>query len=290
MGADLPPLRVVAGALVDADDRVLIAERPAGKALAGRWEFPGGKRHAAEAADVALRRELREELGIEVAASVPLLTVTHRYPGAPTDVEIEFWRDTAWGGAPQGLDGQRLRWCTRAELVSADILEADRAIVTALVLPHGFVRAPRDGALSERLDRPGSAGRVGWLMNTPPPDRRLIDKAAACGDLLVVLDPQHAPASGLGTAHTRLDSIVPATSRLTPAGALVHSVAEARIARAAGADYLLLSGRGLSPRDLESIAAVGLPWYLGSATQDGRVPLATGYFRCEPDDDAPPGS
>jgi mutator protein MutT len=287
VGADLPPLRVVAGALVDTDGRVLIAERPAGKSLAGRWEFPGGKRLASETAHVALLRELREELGIDVSASAPLITVTHRYPGAPNAVEIECWRVSAWHGAPQGLDGQRLRWCTRAELVGADILEADRAIVTALVLPHGFICEPRAGALGAHLDRPGDAGRIAWLVNAPEPERRLIDRAAARGDLLVVIDPQRPPASGLGSAHTRLDAIRPASSRLAPAGAFVRSIAEARIARNAGADYLLLTGPGLSPRDLESIAAVGLPWYLGSATHDGRVPLATGYFVGEPVDDAP---
>jgi mutator protein MutT len=287
VGADRPPLRVVAGALVDADDRVLIAERPAGKSLAGRWEFPGGKRLASEAAHGALLRELREELGIEVSASTPLITVTHRYAGAPHAVEIECWRVTAWHGTPRGLDGQRLRWCTRAELVGADILEADRAIVTALVLPHGFVSEPRAAGLGARLDRPGGDGRIAWLVHAPEPDRRLIDKAAARGDLLVVIDPERAPASGLGAAYTRPDSIVPATSRLTPAGAFVRSPAEARIARDAGADYLLLAGPGLSPRDLERVAAVGLPWYLGTATRDGRVPLSTGYFVCEPADHTP---
>jgi len=133
--SDVPLVHVLAGVLVDPAGRVLLAERPVGKAFAGRWEFPGGKLEAGETPHAALVRELREELGIEVLEAEPLLAVVHRYPGAPVRVLIDSWRVLSWRGTPDSLDGQRLRWCAVADLPAADILEADRPIVTALRLP-----------------------------------------------------------------------------------------------------------------------------------------------------------
>ncbi|MGH8322508.1 MAG: (deoxy)nucleoside triphosphate pyrophosphohydrolase, partial [Steroidobacteraceae bacterium] len=75
----LPPILVVAAALYHHDGRVLIAERPAGKHMAGRWEFPGGKVAAGESEAQALARELREELGIDVTASRPFMRLAHSY-------------------------------------------------------------------------------------------------------------------------------------------------------------------------------------------------------------------
>src|SRR5690606_11405069 len=73
------PIHVVAGALFDAEGRVLIAQRPAGKHMAGGWEFPGGKLEAGEPARVGLGRELREELGVEVLQAEPLVAYVHAY-------------------------------------------------------------------------------------------------------------------------------------------------------------------------------------------------------------------
>jgi 8-oxo-dGTP diphosphatase len=122
---------VVAAALVDTLGRVLIAERPAGKHMAGRWEFPGGKVAAGEGEEAALARELAEELGIEVMAARPMMRLTHRYPDR--DVELSMWLVERYRGEPRALDGQRLKWVPRVELGSEDILEADRPFVAALV-------------------------------------------------------------------------------------------------------------------------------------------------------------
>jgi len=123
-------IEVVAGALFDASGRVLIAQRPDGKALAGRWEFPGGKLDAGEAPYDGLLRELREELGIEVADARRLLRYPYRYPDRV--VWLDFWLVTQWSGAPQGLDGQALKWVAPAKLHEEDILEADAPMVAAL--------------------------------------------------------------------------------------------------------------------------------------------------------------
>jgi 8-oxo-dGTP diphosphatase len=122
---------VVAGALFDSRGRVLIAQRPAGKHMAGRWEFPGGKIHGGESEFEALRRELREELGVELEAAERMLEICHDYP--ERHVQLCMWRVIAYGGEPRTLDGQRLKWVTIAELSSEDLLEADRPIVEALV-------------------------------------------------------------------------------------------------------------------------------------------------------------
>lgn len=121
---------VVAAALYDSDGRVLIAERPAGKHMAGRWEFPGGKVDAGETEAHALARELREELGIEVTSSRPFMRLTHSYDDR--DVELSMWIVERYSGAPQGLDGQRLKWVQPARLLDEDILEADSPFVEAL--------------------------------------------------------------------------------------------------------------------------------------------------------------
>jgi 8-oxo-dGTP diphosphatase len=121
----------VAAALVDTLGRVLIAERPAGKHMAGRWEFPGGKVAPGEAEQAALARELEEELGIEVLHARPMMRLTHRYPDR--DVELSMWLVENYRGEPQPRDGQRLKWVPRTQLAGEDILEADRPFVAALV-------------------------------------------------------------------------------------------------------------------------------------------------------------
>jgi 8-oxo-dGTP diphosphatase len=123
-------LLVVAAALYDGDGRVLIAERPAGKHMAGRWEFPGGKVNVGEVEAQALARELREELGIEVTSSRPYMRLTHSYDDR--DVELSMWIVERYSGAPQCLDGQRLKWVQPERLLDEDILEADRPFVEAL--------------------------------------------------------------------------------------------------------------------------------------------------------------
>ena len=128
--AAVPPIRVVAAALFDAEHRVLIAERPAGRHMAGRWEFPGGKVSAGESDAAALARELKEELGIEMLAGRPLLESSHRYEDR--HVDLSMWVVERFSGAPRGLDGQRLKWVSPAQLDAEDILEADRPFIEAL--------------------------------------------------------------------------------------------------------------------------------------------------------------
>ena len=124
-------VHVVAGAIYDSEGRVLIAQRPPGKALAGRWEFPGGKLHDGEQPYAALVRELREELGVETHAASPLMRYPVESPGRV--IWLDMWVVAEWSGNPRGLDGQALKWVEPARLPEEDILEADQPIVEALM-------------------------------------------------------------------------------------------------------------------------------------------------------------
>jgi 8-oxo-dGTP diphosphatase len=123
-------IRVVAGALFDAAGRVLIAQRPAGRHLAGRWEFPGGKVAPGESDDAALVRELREELGVEVQRHEALMTLVHAYPDR--EVELRLHCVAEFSGEARGLDGQSLKWVPLEALHAEDLLEADQPFVVTL--------------------------------------------------------------------------------------------------------------------------------------------------------------
>ncbi|MBK7250608.1 MAG: 8-oxo-dGTP diphosphatase MutT [Gammaproteobacteria bacterium] len=123
-------IRVVAAALFDPEGRVLIAQRPAGRHMAGRWEFPGGKLEEGESQRAALDRELAEELGVEVEDARHLMTLAHEYPDRA--VELSLWRVMRSAGQPRALDGQRLKWVHPERLGTEDILEADRPFIDAL--------------------------------------------------------------------------------------------------------------------------------------------------------------
>ena len=127
-----PRLRVVAAALFDAERRVLIAERPAGKHMAGWWEFPGGKVAAGETDATALKRELREELGVEVRPDYEVMQLQHDYPDRVVDLVL--WHATLERGAPQGLDGQQLKWVECQTLGNQRLLPADQPFIAALQL------------------------------------------------------------------------------------------------------------------------------------------------------------
>jgi len=124
----------VAAAVIDARGQVLIAQRPPGKALAGMWEFPGGKVESGETRLHALQRELKEEIGIVIDTPRPLLRLRHRYSFG--DVLLDVWIVRRYRGEPRSLDGQALRWCSRSSLQSAGLLPADRPIIGALRLPE----------------------------------------------------------------------------------------------------------------------------------------------------------
>jgi mutator protein MutT len=134
-----PAIHVVAAAVTDGAARVLIAQRPPGKHLAGGWEFPGGKLELGEARRAGLARELQEELGIRIGAPRPLIRVRHTYPYG--EVLLDMWVVRRYHGEPRGLDGQAIRWCHQDELPAVELLPADGPIVAALRLPEVLTQA-----------------------------------------------------------------------------------------------------------------------------------------------------
>ncbi len=125
------PLRVVAGVLIDRSGRVLIAQRPVGKPMAGYWEFPGGKLEAGESPEQALRRELREELGVEMRGCHALLQLRHDYAQRTVDLKVFIVDESS--GEPSGLEGQAVRWVSLAQLSQERLLPANTPIVEALI-------------------------------------------------------------------------------------------------------------------------------------------------------------
>jgi len=126
-------LLVVAVALVDADGRVLLAQRPEGKSLAGLWEFPGGKVHEGETPEAALIRELHEELGIDVKASclAPLTFASHSYETFHLLMPLYVCR--RWEGTVTGREGQQLAWVRPARLGDYPMPPADKPLIAMLV-------------------------------------------------------------------------------------------------------------------------------------------------------------
>jgi 8-oxo-dGTP diphosphatase len=124
---------VVACALLDADGRVLIAERPAGRSMAGLWEFPGGKVEAGERPEATLIRELREELGIVVneACLAPLTFASHTYPEFHLLMPLYVCR--RWDGQVQALEGQRLAWVRPNKLRDYPMPPADEPLISHLM-------------------------------------------------------------------------------------------------------------------------------------------------------------
>jgi len=120
----------MAGALFDATGRVLIAQRPPGKHMAGGWEFPGGKLDAGEAPCDGLKRELQEEIGIEVLAAEPLIAYEHAY--ADRRVFLDLWWVREFSGTPRSMEGQSLQFAAIDDLEHIGLLEADKPMIAAL--------------------------------------------------------------------------------------------------------------------------------------------------------------
>jgi 8-oxo-dGTP diphosphatase len=124
-------IHVVAGLLVEGST-VCITRRRADAHQGGKWEFPGGKLHRDEAPLAGLRRELHEELGIDIEAAQPFLQVRHSYPEC--DVLLDVWQVARYAGVPHGREGQELRWGGIQQLTPDDFPEADRPVLRRLQL------------------------------------------------------------------------------------------------------------------------------------------------------------
>jgi mutator protein MutT len=201
--------------LIDRRGRVLIAQRPPGKSLAGAWEFPGGKVEPGESRAGALARELEEEIGLRIRDPRPLLRLTHRYPHSSVLLDVFIVR--RYGGRLERRDGQALRWVSRAELAAAPLLPADRPILKLLALPARLTRSTAGAwrVLHPPALRSARARRAPGLPVSPllgalcrtPGEARTVRRA----DFLVLRDP---------CADAELEALCRATPRPVYAAAL----------------------------------------------------------------------
>ncbi len=254
-------VEVAVGAVIRDDGAVLLADRPAGKAYAGYWEFPGGKIEVGETVAEALARELHEELGIEVAASGPWVVYEHVYPHA--HVRLNFRRVFDWSGAPHPRDGQRLMFLDRAGEPPRPLLPAAQPALRWLALPAAPLLADADGLSVADLDAARAGGDeaavivVGTrdeLDRIPP---ALLDAAQAAGVALLAAIDDPAPAPARAGAMARMQGV---GFRLRPRA--VSSLERAAVASAAaGADFVLLDDSSVPPQ-----AAWALPIYRSLAS------------------------
>jgi len=125
-------LIVVAAALVDADGRLLVQQRPAGKPMAGLWEFPGGKVEPAELPEMALIRELREELGIDVEKACLAPACFASEPLGARHMLLLLYICRKWQGIPQAIESPAIKWARPLDLHALDMPPADKPLIGLL--------------------------------------------------------------------------------------------------------------------------------------------------------------
>jgi 8-oxo-dGTP diphosphatase len=241
----------VAAAVIERPGEFLLAQRPDGKPYAGYWEFPGGKIEPGEDPRAALVRELREELGIEVAAATPWITRVYAYTHAT--VRLHFFRVGAWTGEPQPLEDQAIAWQRVGAPEVSPMLPANAPVLAALALPEvmvisdathagidDWIAALAERAMGERLlvqvrEKGMDRQKLQHLLS------RALARAQAFGSRIVVnsacgrfpqCDGVHLTAADLLAAPAR------------PAGALVgascHDEHELERAAELGLDYVVV--------------------------------------------------
>jgi 8-oxo-dGTP diphosphatase len=251
---------VVAVVIYNARGEYLLAQRPAGKVYAGYWEFPGGKVEPGESLDAAVKREIREELGIEVLRAEPWLTRTHVYEHA--SVRLHFFRTREWQGTLHGMEGQQFAFQVAGKESVSPMLPANGPILKAVGLPPllGITRAqemgvdhfmPRlEAALTNGLRlvqvRESGMGRDELTAFASAVVKRC---HAAGARVLINGDVDLAHAVGADGVHLKSAHLGLLTKRpeLDLVGASIHSRAELDQATALGCDFAVLGSVKATP-------------------------------------------
>jgi len=267
--ASSPRIEVAAAVITRPDGSFLLGQRPAGKVYAGYWEFPGGKIEPGEAPLTALRRELNEELGIDVRAAYRWLTRDYDYAHAA--VRLRFFRVTDWSGVPQGRENQRFTWQLPNAINVDPLLPANDPILRALRLPQVYA-ITNAGELGEaeflaRLDRALAGGlkllQVREKAMSAESLLRLagevVRRAHACGArVLVNGDATLAQRAGADGLHLTSAQLLQFRERPVSMliGASCHDAVELARAHALGADFAVL-GPVLPTPSHAGAAAIG---------------------------------
>lgn len=244
---------VAAAVITRSDGSFLLGERPAGKAYAGYWEFPGGKLETGETPLQGLTRELHEELGIDVSTAHPWLTQVFNYPHAK--VRLHFFRVTAWVGEPHGRENQRIAWQRIDEPPLQPMLPANTPVFRALRLPsvYAISNAHELGIekflnrLEAALDKGLRLVQVREKRLTPPQLRdfatAVIERCRVGGArVLINSDAQLAAAVGADGVHLTSAQLRLLSTRpdLPLVGASCHNAEELALAALLGADFSVL--------------------------------------------------
>jgi 8-oxo-dGTP diphosphatase len=258
-----PLIHVVAGVIRDDAGRVLVAERPAGKHLAGFWEFPGGKSDAGEAPLDALRRELREEIGIDVESARKLISVPWSYP--EKRIVLDAWLVDAYTGTPHAREAQALRWVAIDALPALPMPPADAPIVNALRLPDRYLItpsfAPRESrALLDGIERACEAGfrliqlrQPAWAPDEIVKTAREARAICARYGSALLINASWIAADRLGLAGVHVPARIAAALDMRPLArggwfaVSCHDANEIRHAERIGADFVTLSPVASTP-------------------------------------------
>lgn len=248
-------VRVAVGVIRDNDGRVLIARRPPHKHQGDLWEFPGGKIEAGESCELALERELSEELGIQVVRSVPLIGIPFSY--ADKKVFLDVREVVAFTGEPTGKEGQPLQWVSVVELGQYEFPAANTPIVKALRLPDFICITDAFADRSDLVSRiKGAASRGAGMLVFRPASKHASEITSllpimreACRREGVSLLAHSSIDLGLWSAA---DGVHFSAAHLNACerrpvgedvwfGASCHNLKEIELAKSLGADYIFLS-------------------------------------------------
>jgi 8-oxo-dGTP diphosphatase len=296
----MPPIHVVAAVIYDGQGRILLTRRAEDTHQGGLWEFPGGKLEDAETVAQGLRRELKEELGIDLLGHRPLIKNLHHYPDRSVLLDVYLVSD--YQGIPRGLEGQPLQWVEPASLSDYSMPVADLPVIMASNLPERYLITGPDPARPEqflgRLQRSLDNGlrlvqlRVGAVPD--PQLRELGERAlalchAANARMLLNGSPELAMEMGADGVHLNSRSLMGLTSRPLSKDRLVsascHSVAELSHAAGIGLDFAVLSPvleTGSHPeaiplgwdRFAAMVDEVGIPVYALGGMQESDLEIA----------------
>ena len=129
-------IRVAVAVIINQNKEILIAKRSSNQHQGNKWEFPGGKVESDETSEIALKREISEELGIVIQSATELITITHEYieddPDKSKTVILEVFDVRKWQGEPRGVEGQPIRWITTSELDDHEFPAANAEIVNKI--------------------------------------------------------------------------------------------------------------------------------------------------------------
>ena len=264
------PVDVAAAVLIRSDGAALLAQRPRDKVYSGYWEFPGGKIEPGEPVDEALKREIREELGIEIERAYPWITRVFTYPHAT--VRLHFYRVYAWHGEPRPLEHQAIVWQYPDAIDLAPLLPANGPVLRSLLLPAEYAITQAGelgvGPLLSRLEtrlrgglkliqvREKTLGR-----NTAEEFARRVTALAHAHGAKVLVNADAALAREIGAdgVHLTADQLRSATARpdFLWCGASCHSGEELQRAEALGVDFVVLGPVRATPSHPD---AVPLGW------------------------------